>query len=339
MSDIKVRGLTKNFGNVRVLAGLDLDVAAGELVAVLGPSGCGKTTLLRLLAGFEEADAGTITVGERTVSGPSIHVPPHRRGLAVVPQEGALFPHLSVAANVGFGLPRGEREGPRVTQLLDIAGLTTLARRMPHELSGGQQQRVAVARALAPSPAVVLLDEPFSGLDAALRATIRAEVLEMLRAAGTTAVLVTHDQEEALSLADHVAIMRNGAIVQQGSPAHVYNAPADLEVAAFLGDTNVLPGSARDALVTCVLGRIPTAPGTPDGDVAVLIRPEQLTLGDGKPAAVLERRYYGHDTVLRVQLVSGEQLLVRSTLDTVAAVGSTVLLSVTGTAYCYPVGI
>lgn len=336
MSAIAVHGISKRFGAVEVLRGLDLDVAAGELVAVLGPSGCGKTTLLRALAGFERIDDGTIVVGDQVMAGPGVHRAPHRRGMAVVPQEGALFPHLDVAANVGFGLPRGERRGPRVSQLLEVAGLTLLAKRLPHELSGGQQQRVAVARALAPSPAVVLLDEPFSGLDAALRASIRGEVLELLRMAGTTAVLVTHDQEEALSLADHVAIMRAGSIVQQGTPADVYNAPVDLQVAAFLGDANVLPGIVRNGSVSCGLGTLPTAADTPPGPVRVLIRPEQIALGGSLPAEVLERRYYGHDTVLRVKLTSAETLLVRTTRHTGAPVGSHVGLAVDGPVTCYP---
>ena len=334
MSAISVSGLTKSFGLVHVLRSLDLDVGDGELVAVLGPSGCGKTTLLRVLAGFERLDSGTVRVDGRVVSGPGVHVPPHRRGLAVVPQEGALFPHLDVAGNVGFGLPR--RSGAeRVTELLALAGLSGLERRRPHELSGGQQQRVAVARALAPAPAVVLLDEPFAGLDAGLRATIRADVVAMLRAAGSTAVLVTHDQEEALSLADVVAIMRDGQIVQHGKPEEVYGEPVDLAVARFLGDANVLPGVVRGRTVRCPLGQLPVTRGTPAGPVEVLLRPEQVHLAGDIPAQVVSASYYGHDAVLLVRLASEETLSVRTRGGERPAPGSRVTLGVAGPVRCY----
>ncbi|MET0711925.1 MAG: ABC transporter ATP-binding protein, partial [Jiangellaceae bacterium] len=201
MSELVVRGLEKSFGSVRVLDELDLVVPAGRLAAVLGPSGCGKTTLLRVIAGFESADRGTVVLHGAQVAGPGVHVPPERRRVGVVPQEGALFPHLTVAGNVGFGLTRAERRAGRIGELLDLVGLGGFGHRMPYELSGGQQQRIALARALAPEPALVLLDEPFNALDTGLRAAIREDVRSALRAAGATAVLVTHDQEEALSMA------------------------------------------------------------------------------------------------------------------------------------------
>ncbi|MBC7373654.1 MAG: ABC transporter ATP-binding protein, partial [Frankiales bacterium] len=227
---LRVRGLSKAFG-APVLNGLDLDVVAGSLVALLGPSGCGKTTLLRLVAGFEPTDAGTVEVGGQLVAGPGCHVAPERRRVGIVPQEGALFPHLSVHDNVAFGLTRAQRRGTRPDEVLELVGLAELGRRMPHELSGGQQQRVALARALAPRPSLVLLDEPFSALDAGLRATVRAEVRASLQAAGAAAVLVTHDQQEALSVADVVAVVRDGQVVQAGDPWSVYAQPADLGVA------------------------------------------------------------------------------------------------------------
>ncbi len=227
MRDVTVTGLDKAFGAQPVLAGLDLEVPAGSLTAILGPSGSGKTTLLRLLAGFERADAGTIGIGGVLVDGPGVHLPPERRRIGYVPQEGSLFPHLTVAGNVGFGLPARQhgarqRRGGKVEALLETVGLAGFGLRYPHQLSGGQQQRVALARALAIEPAVVLLDEPFASLDAHLRASVRADVQEIFRRAGTTAVLVTHDQDEALSVADRVAALRDGRIAQCAPPEDLY---------------------------------------------------------------------------------------------------------------------
>ena len=330
---IRVRGVEVAFGRVEVLRGVDVDVEGGELLAVLGPSGCGKTTLLRAVAGFVTPRAGSISVGGRVLVDGRTFVPAHRRRVAVVPQEGALFPHLTVAGNVGFGLPRSAARGARVAELLALAGLEGLGERMPHELSGGQQQRVAVARALAPEPDVVLLDEPFSALDAALRASLRADVRDLLRRSGTTAVLVTHDQEEALSVADTVAVMRDGVIVQQGPPARVYGSPADLDVGTFLGAANVLPGRATGTAVDTPLGRLPLAVAT-TGDVRVLVRPEHLVVGaDGVEGEVVERRYYGHDAMLVVR-VGDRPVLVRTTGD--VAVGARVRVSHPGPVTAFP---
>jgi ABC-type Fe3+/spermidine/putrescine transport system ATPase subunit len=242
VTELKVQGLHKAFGSHPVLAGLDLTVPTGSLTAILGPSGSGKTTLLRVLAGFDQADAGSVRIGDTVVDGPGTHVPPERRRIGYVPQEGSLFPHLTVAANVGFGLPARERRGPRVAALLASVGLAGLGPRYPHQLSGGQQQRVALARALAIEPAVVLLDEPFASLDAHLRAAVRADVQEIFRAAGTTAILVTHDQDEALSMADRVAVLRGGRIAQYAPPQDLYIRPADPQLARFIGDANLLDG-------------------------------------------------------------------------------------------------
>jgi len=236
MRQVAVTGLHKAFGAHPVLSGLDLEVRAGSLTAILGPSGSGKTTLLRLLAGFERADAGAISIGDGLVDGPGVDVPPERRRIGYVPQEGSLFPHLTVAANVGFGLSARERRGGRVASMLELVGLGGLGRRYPHQLSGGQQQRVALARALTIEPAVVLLDEPFASLDAHLRASVRADVQEIFRRAGTTAVLVTHDQDEALSTADRVAALRDGKIAQCAPPEDLYRRPADPSLARFAGD-------------------------------------------------------------------------------------------------------
>ncbi|HVF20194.1 MAG TPA: ABC transporter ATP-binding protein [Mycobacteriales bacterium] len=344
---VRVRDLTKSFrrsrreGDTPVLCGLDLDVAAGTLVAVLGPSGCGKTTLLRVVAGFERADGGTVDIAGTTVEGPRTHLAPERRRVGVVPQEQALFPHLSVAANVAYGLgAESRRDGRRVAEMLDLAGLPGLGARMPHELSGGQQQRVALARALAPAPSVVLLDEPFGGLDAALRLSIRSQVRDMLQATGATAVLVTHDQEEALSVADRVAVMRDGRVVQEGTPADVYSAPVDLGVATFVGEANVLAGTAKAGLVTTALGRLPLserAGRSCVGPVAVVVRPEQVhVVASARGGAVVEDRlYFGHDAMLRLRLDDGSLVLSRVTRSTAVAPGERAKVTCEGPVACY----
>ena len=252
MSRLQVTGLDRTFAGrapVRALAGVTVAVESGRLLAVLGPSGCGKTTLLRTVAGMDRPDAGTVQLGERILEGPGVHVTPEHRAIGLVPQEGALFPHLDVARNIAFGLhrlPRAERAA-RVERLLHLVDLAGLGRRRPHQLSGGQQQRVALARALAPDPDLVLLDEPFSALDTGLRASIRAEVAATLRAAGTTSVLVTHDQVEAMTMADTLAVMRAGEIVQVGPPHELYRRPVDAWTAGFLGDAVLLTRRRQNA--------------------------------------------------------------------------------------------
>ncbi|OEJ28121.1 ABC transporter [Streptomyces agglomeratus] len=314
MNDLRITGVSKGYGpGSTVLDGLDLDVPGGALAAVLGPSGCGKTTLLRVVAGFLRADAGTVAVGGRTLAGPGTHLPPESRRVGIVPQEGALFPHLSVARNVAFGLTgrdRAERRG-RTDEMLDLVGLAGYGERMPHELSGGQQQRVALARALAPEPALVLLDEPFNALDSALRAGVRADVRAALRATGATGVLVTHDQQEALSMADLVAVVRDGRVAQCDTPQEVYRRPADTWVARFVGDAVLLPGTADESGATAdtALGRLPLAAAGSRGGGTVLLRPEQLRLTEpggpgesGKAArgTVTDVAYYGHDAMVTV---------------------------------------
>ena len=246
MSDVVVRGLTAGYGGADVLDHLDLEVPSGSLAAVLGTSGSGKTTLLRVLAGFIRPSRGSVSFGERVVAragtdAQDAFVPPEKRRVGIVPQEGALFPHLNVSANVGFGLPRGSRA--RIDEVLEMVDMGAYAQARPHDLSGGQQQRVALARALAPRPDIILFDEPFSALDAGMRTQLRAQVREVLRDQGTTAVLVTHDQDEALSTADLVAVMRHGRIVQTGTPREIYEAPIDLGVARFVGDAVELPAT------------------------------------------------------------------------------------------------
>ncbi|GAA0808040.1 ABC transporter ATP-binding protein [Spirilliplanes yamanashiensis] len=325
MTALDVTAAGKAYGPVAALAGAHLSVPEGALVAVLGPSGCGKTTLLRCVAGLERLDAGEIRVAGALVAGPRVHLPAHRRRVALVPQEGALFPHLSVADNVGYGLDRAARRSGRVDEVLALVGLADHHRRMPHQLSGGQQQRVALARALAPRPPLILLDEPFSALDAGLRAELRQDVRAALRADGATAVLVTHDQGEALSLADHVVVMRGGTVVQDGAPADVYAAPADPWVARFVGDAMLLAGTVTGGRARTAAGEAPVvgagAAGDP-GAVTVLVRPEQLRLtpaGDTAPGGitgrVLRHDFHGHDSVTVVGLDDGTRVLSRRLND------------------------
>ena len=350
MTGVDVRSLTAGYGVAPVLTDLDLSVPSGAVAAVLGPSGSGKTTLLRVLAGFLKPTAGTVHFGERLVAGAGpgfahAFVPPEKRRIGIVPQEGALFPHLDVSANVGFGLHRDETE-PRVAEVLEMVGMSDYAHTRPAELSGGQQQRVALARALAPRPDVILLDEPFTALDAALRVRLRAEVRELLRSLGTTAILITHDQEEALSTADLVSVMRDGRIVQVGTPLEVYDVPADLGVARFVGDAVELPAIAHGGRITCALGEIPAhaeTAGVPDGEAIVVLRPEQLVLSCPVDAATLpgsgivrETSYHGHDSLLRVELADGTWIPVRVPGGTPPPrPGDAVVVTVTGSGRAY----
>ena len=295
-----------------MLTGVDLVVPEGTLTAILGSSGSGKTTLLRVVMGFVAPDSGVVSVGDRVVADPGrIHVAPDKRAIGYVAQEGALFPHLSVAENVGFGLSRSERRSRRrVEEALDLVGLERgYAERRPQELSGGEQRRVALARALAPRPAAVLLDEPFSGLDAALRAETRSAVLGALAATGATAVLVTHDQAEALSTGREVAVLRDGRLVQTATPPALYRTPVDLDVARFVGEAVVLAGEARGGSVTCVLGALAIRGEERDGPVQIMIRPEQIRLrptGDGGVAArVVAKSFFGAETELHLELLNG----------------------------------
>ena len=327
MTQLAISGLTKAFAGHRVLSGVDLDVPEGLLTAILGPSGSGKTTLLRVIVGFEQADNGTVRLGDRVIDGPGAYVAADKRRIGYVPQEGGLFPHLTVAANIGFGLPRRERPGwlrgrgrpgwrgrgntadTAVAGLLDAVGMSGLGDRYPHQLSGGQQQRVALARALAIKPSLVLLDEPFSSLDASLRATIRADVTSLLRAAGTTAILVTHDQDEALSIADQVAVLRDGKIAQCGVPRDLYTNPADPDLARFVGEANLVDGTVANGSVATVLGpltaRAATGAALGPGPVTVLVRPEQIEIGPANGSGGMTGRiaalgYHGHDAVVHV---------------------------------------
>jgi iron(III) transport system ATP-binding protein len=310
MTWLEITDLHKAFGRSAVLTGVDLTVPTGSLTAILGASGAGKTTLLRLIAGFERGDRGTISLGGLAVdTAGSTWVPSEKRRIGYVPQEGSLFPHLTVGKNIGFGLPRAARGGRRVDELLELIGMQGLDGRYPHQLSGGQQQRVALARALATGPQLVLLDEPFSSLDPSLRADVRSDVKRLLRTAGATALLVTHDQDEALSLADRVAVIRGGRVCQIDTPRGLYDAPADTDVAGFVGEANLFPGVFLDGSVRTVLGDLAVhcraGIRRTGADAVVLIRPEQIKLCPAAPAAVsagriLDLEYHGHDSVVRV---------------------------------------
>jgi iron(III) transport system ATP-binding protein len=302
---VTVTGQAKSFDATPVLRGVDLTVPAGALVALLGPSGCGKTTLLRSIAGLERPESGEVRVGERVLSGPGSFVPPERRRIGMVFQDAALFPHLSVGRNVAYGLPRRDpHRAERVAAALELVGLTGFAERAPSTLSGGQAQRVALARALAPRPSVILLDEPFSGLDAPLRAELRLEVRRMLAASGATALFVTHDQEEAFVVGDEVAVMDDGAVAQQGDPTSLYELPATREVAEFIGDANFVPGLAEGAEARTAVGRVPLH-ASAEGPVDVMIRPERLLARPGDAATVAGVEYFGHDAVYLVHLDDG----------------------------------
>jgi iron(III) transport system ATP-binding protein len=322
MSSLVVSGLVKGFGSKPVLTGVDLRVEAGTITAILGPSGSGKTTLLRVVCGFERAQAGSVEIDDEVVDDATHFVAPERRRIGYVPQEGNLFPHLTVAANIRFGLSRSAESKQRVADLLEMIGLADRARSYPHQLSGGQQQRVALARALAVRPNLVLLDEPFASLDAALRATVRGDVLQILRQAGATALLVTHDQDEALSMSDSVAVIRDGVIAQVDRPQVLYSRPVDADLAHFVGDVNILTGSFDGDAVRTALGRLPLhgspAAATNGRAATVMVRPEQLLLSPGRAdevgaCEVVDHEFYGHDAIVRVKPLDADSptLIVR----------------------------
>jgi len=311
---VSVAGLSKHFDSTPVLRGIDLEVPRGRILALLGPSGCGKTTLLRSIAGLERIDTGTIRLGDEIVADAHHHVAPERRRVGLVFQDWALFPHLTVAGNVGYGIsrrrPRADR-AERIERALAVVGLAGLGDRNPGTLSGGQQQRVALARAIAPEPALLLLDEPFSNLDAALRVEVRTEIHQLLVSLGITAVFVTHDQEEAFVIGDEVAVMSEGRIVQLATPDVLYTTPATEWVGCFVGDANVFDGQGEGASARTALDHIPLADRR-EGPVRVLVRPEDLHLEPGGSTTVGLVEYHGHDTLYHVRDASGTALKVRT---------------------------
>ncbi|MDH4118032.1 MAG: ABC transporter ATP-binding protein [Acidimicrobiia bacterium] len=304
---IRAREVSKRFGNTVALDGFSLDVWKGGLLTLLGPSGCGKTTALRIIAGFDRPDSGSVDLNGTPVVSPGLYTPPERRSVGMVFQDYALFPHMTVEQNIAYGLGKDRRH--RIAEALELVGLSAVAKRHPHELSGGQQQRVALARAIAPEPEVILFDEPFSNLDATLRDRVRRELRSILTNADATAVFVTHDQEEALAMSDVVAVMREGRVLQAAPPDLLYRRPADPWTAAFIGDADFLDGHASGGQVATAVGVFPT---DLTGRVSVMIRPEAVRI-DPDPAGaarVLDREYYGHDQLVTVALENGS--IVRS---------------------------
>ncbi len=345
MSFLHLEGVGRRYGGVTALDGIDLKVRQGGRTAVIGPSGSGKTTLLRLVGGFQKPDAGRITLGGEVLADERTFVPAHRRGIGLVPQDGALFPHLSVAANIGFGL---ERRLPgrdrRILALMDAVELDgRLAGRRPHQLSGGQQQRVALARALARQPRLMLLDEPFSALDTGLRESMRKSVARILDAAGITAIMVTHDQAEALSFADQVAVLRDGRLAQAGPPRDLYFRPVDRETALFLGEAILMPALLADGWGETPLGRIAVDAAGRQGAAEIMLRPEQLRLTKAMPdetdaaacyATVAELGFAGATCTVALRLDDGQgQVQVRTSGIDAPAVGSRVRIAVEGPAH------
>ena len=315
MSQIAVqcKNLSKNFERTQAIDGINLELEEGGFLALLGPSGCGKTTLLRLIAGFEMPDGGTVEVGGRIVTGPGVFVPPEKRRIGIVFQDYALFPHLNVADNIAYGLLRSADRSTRVGEMLSLVGMKDFQKRMPHELSGGEQQRVAIARALAPAPKVLLLDEPFSNLDADLRSRIRNEIKGILAYAGATVIFVTHDQEEALFMGDRVGVMNRGQLEQFDSPAAIFHTPATPFVAQFVGIADFLSGKIENGSVATEIGSLPLQNHLPSGTtVRAMIRPDFLDLeptpdGIGE---IIDRIFQGMHYLYRVQLPSGATIRI-----------------------------
>ncbi|MEM7335687.1 MAG: ABC transporter ATP-binding protein [Chloroflexota bacterium] len=316
MTYIRIENVSKSYDQTLAVIDLDLTIPKSAITVLLGHSGCGKTTTLRLMAGLEKPDSGDIWIGDQQVSGSRVWVSATHRQIGMVFQDYALFPHLTVAQNIEFGITgmkRGDRQG-RISELLDLVGLSGMEDRYPHQLSGGQQQRVALARALAPSPDVILLDEPFSNLDASLRQSMREEVRRILHEAKVTTVFVTHDQEEALRLADELVIMDEGRVLQSGAPEEVYRYPTSLKVAQFLAKVNVVAGEAKAGMVETPLGSLSLHNPELSGPVEVVVLPESILLTtDSQGASLVEDvSYFGFHQLVTLRLESGETVQART---------------------------
>lgn len=355
MSFLSLRGIGKRYERNTVLDAIDLDMSPGSRTSIVGPSGSGKTTLLRIIAGFEAPDTGRLNLDGKELANGAAIIPAHRRGIGFVTQDGSLFPHLNIADNIGFGLDRGTPgRDRRILDLMHAVDLdTSLLGRRPHQLSGGQQQRVALARALARQPKLMLLDEPFSALDTALRESTRKMVADVLRNANITTVLVTHDHAEALSFADQVAVLRNGRLAQVGSPRELYLSPGDAETAAFIGDAIVLPARIGDGWADCTLGRVRAETGQRRGDAVIMIRPEQIRfvaeadeglepMGDIPPrhGRVMNVEFAGATGLVTVSFVDAvpgamELLSIKSSGAELPVVGSTIRTEVIGPAHIF----
>ncbi|PQV57625.1 iron(III) transport system ATP-binding protein [Defluviimonas denitrificans] len=329
---LEVRNLIRRFDGRTVVDDVSLAIEPGQVTCLLGPSGCGKSTTLRMIAGVDMQDQGSIWVDGKLICDTVFRIPPERRAIGLMFQDFALFPHLSVAENVAFGLPKGAtRDMRRVEELLDRVSLSGFGPKFPHELSGGEQQRVALARALAPRPRILLMDEPFSGLDERLRDGIRDDTLSLLKEEGTAVLLVTHEPHEAMRMADEIALMRSGRIVQRGAPYNIYNAPVDRAAAGFFSDINILRGEVQGALTRTAFGEF-LAPGVPDGtEVEIVIRPQHIkidfdragrgpnpTAEDGTPArATVERaRFLGRESLVEFRM-SFDNSILRATVPAV----------------------
>jgi iron(III) transport system ATP-binding protein len=334
-ASVAARGLHKAFGQIKVIRGIDLTLAPGDRLSIMGPSGCGKTTLLRLLAGLERPDEGTIEVSGREVAGPGLHLAPEKRRVVLVFQDLALFPHMTVAQNIAFGLRRGTTLN--VGDLIERVFLSGLGERFPHELSGGQRQRAAIARALACEPELVLLDEPFANLDVFLRSRIRGQVRDILAESGVASLLMTHDLADALGFSDKLGVMIRGRLVQSGSPSHLYQNPLTPEVAGLLGNINLVPATANGKLADCEIGQVALGAET-HGRVLLALRPESMIAGAEPlgPARVVETEFGGDHTLVRVQLRSGRVLAVWAQPESQLEPGASVAISARGTATAFP---
>jgi len=343
MTLLTIDTISKRYGPVQALKDISLEVQAGSRTAVVGPSGSGKTTLLRIIAGFEQPDIGRVTLDGKVLADGPACVPAHKRGIGIVSQDGALFPHLSVAENIGFGFERGapDRE-KRIFDLLEMVELDRgMLERRPHQLSGGQQQRVALARALGRRPRLMLLDEPFSALDTGLRENMRKAVARVLQTAGITAILVTHDQGEALSFADQVAVLREGRLVQAGTPQTLYLKPRDRETALFLGDAVMLPAIIKNGFADCALGNVPVE-GAHQGKAEIMLRPEQIRVVVDEANAkyggrVVDVEFGGATCTVAVSLaaVALPPILIKTSSVALPARGDLVRLDIAGKAHVF----
>ena len=324
---IRARSVAKSYGSETVLSDFNLDVWNGSIVGILGISGSGKTTALRLLAGFDKPDSGIIEMRDKVISSKETFMPPEERNIGMVFQDYALFPHLNVEKNIAFGLSRDEIKSGRLQEVLSMCNLETYRNKFPQELSGGQQQRVSLARALAPKPEVILLDEPFTSLDAHMARDLREEVVSLLRQTETTALIVTHDQEEALSVCDVVSVLENGSVIQSATPQEIYLNPVSQTVANSVGDPNILKGFSVDGRVETSLGTFVTAY---DGALDVSIRPEciELLLDSEGSYVVKECTFYGHDQVISFQNSKGEVFRARSLPNTIYEAGDKVNINI-----------